>query len=97
VASTWFFHAANPWIDITYRLKDGWSDEPQTVEFCFPFAMENPTYRYDAAGAILIAGPKQTGGDDLPGANPELYAGVTFAAASGSDRTALLITPDSLL
>ena len=97
VAGTWFFHTANPWIDVTYRLKDGWSDEPQTVEFCFPFAIDNPTYRYDAPGAILIAGPKKTGGDELPGANPQLYAGVTFAAASGGDRTALLITPDSLL
>ena len=97
VASTWFFHSANPWIDVTYRLKDGWSDDPQTVEFCFPFTIENPTYRYDAPGAILIAGPKKTGGDDLPGANLQLYAGVTFAAASGGNRTALLITPDSLL
>jgi len=97
VTNTWFFHTANPWIDVTYRLKDGWSDEPQTVEFCFPFAIDNPTYRYDAPGAILIAGPKETGGDDLPGANPQLYAGVTFAAASGGDRTAIIITPDSLL
>ena len=97
VESTWFFHTSNPWIDVTYRLKDGWSDDPQTVEFCFPFSIENPTYRYDAPGAILVAGPKQTGGDDLPGANPELYAGVTFAAASGGGRTALILTPDSLL
>ena len=97
VESRWFFHAANPWIDVTYRLKDGWSDDPQTVEFCFPFAIENPTYRYDSPGAILIAGPKQTGGDDLPGANPQLYAGVTFAAVSGGGRTALLLSPDSLL
>jgi hypothetical protein len=97
VESAWYFHAANPWIDVTYRLKDGWSDDPQTVEFCFPFAIENPAYRYDAPGAILTAGPKQTGGDDLPGANPQLSAGVTFAAASGGGRTALLLTPDSLL
>lgn len=97
VESRWLFHAANPWIDVTYRLKDGWSDDPQTVEFCFPFAVENPTYRYDAPGAILRAGPKHAGGDDLAGANPELYAGVTFAAVSGGDRTALLLTPDSLL
>jgi len=33
VESTWFFHAVNPWIDVIYRLKDGWSDDPQTVEF----------------------------------------------------------------
>jgi len=97
VESTWFFHAENPWIDVTYRLKDGWSDNPQTVEFCFPFEIENPTYRYDAPGAILTAGPKQTGGDDLPGANPRLFAGVTFAALSGDSRTALLLTPDSVL
>jgi hypothetical protein len=97
VESTWFFHSAYPWIDVTYRLKDGWSDDPQTVEFCFPLAMQNQTYRYDSPGAILIAGPKQTGGDDLPGANPQLYAGVTFAAASGDGRTALLLSPDSLL
>ncbi|UCF15946.1 MAG: hypothetical protein JSW59_00510, partial [Phycisphaerales bacterium] len=97
VNSMWFFHAANPWIDITYRLKDGWSDDPQTVEFCFPFAIQNPAYRYDAPGAVLIAGPKQSDGDDLPGANPHLFAGVTFAAASGGGRTALLLTPDSFL
>jgi hypothetical protein len=97
VESRWFFHSENPWIDVTYRLKDGWSDDPQTVEFCFPFDIENPIYRYDAPGAFLIAGQKQTGGDDLPGANPQLYAGVTFAAISGDDRTALLLTPDSLL
>ena len=97
VESTWFFHASNPWIDITYRLKDGWSDDPQTVEFCFPFVIENPTYRYDAPGAILTTGPKKAGGDDLPGANPQLFTGVTFAAASEGGRTALLLTPDSLL
>ena len=97
VESTWFFHAANPWIDVTYRLRDGWSDDPQTVEFCFPFAIEDPTYRYDAPGAILKAGPRQNGGDDLAGANPQLFAGVTFAAASGGGRTALLLAPDTLL
>ena len=97
VESKWLFHAENPWIDVTYRLKGGWSDDPQTVQFCFPFALDNPTYRYDAPGAILIAGPKQAGGDDLPGANPQLFGGVTFAAASGGDRTALLLTPDTLL
>ena len=74
--STWFFHTAKPWIDITYRFQDGWTDDPQSVEFCFPLALENPQYRYDTSGAILIAGPKDKGGDDLPGANPELFAGV---------------------
>jgi glycosyl hydrolase family 38 len=95
--STWLFHADHPWIDITYRLQDGWTDNPQTVEFCFPFALENPTYRYDAPGAILRAGPKRAGGDDLPGANPELYAGLTFATATAGNRTALVLGPDALL
>ena len=97
IESTWLFHADKPWIDLTYRLGDGWTDAPQSVEFCFPFAIENPLYRYDAPGAILIAGPKDRGGDDLPGANPQLFAGVSFAAASGEGRTALLVTPDTLL
>ncbi len=97
VESRWLFHAANPWIDIAYRLRDGWTDAPQSVEFCFPFTLENPRYRYDAPGAVLVAGPKNKGGDDLPGANPELFAGVTFAAASGGDRTVLLVTPDTFL
>jgi len=97
VESKWFFHSENPWIDITYRLKDGWSDDPQTVQFCFPFKLDNPTYRYDAPGAILVAGPKQVGGDDLPGANPELYAGLTFTAATGDGRTVLVLAPDTLL
>ena len=97
IDSTWFFHTAKPWIDITYRLQDGWTDDPQSVEFCFPLALETPRYRHDAPGAILIAGPKDNGGDDLPGANPELFAGVTFAGASGDGRSALLLTPDTLL
>jgi hypothetical protein len=97
IESTWFFHSARPWIDMTYRLRDGWTDDPQSVEFCFPLALENPQYRYDTSGAILIAGPKDKGGDDLPGANPELFAGVTFASASSTGRTALLLTPDTLL
>jgi len=97
IKSTWLFHAVKPWIDVTYRLHDGWTDAPQSVQFCFPFALKSPQYRYDAPGAILIAGPENEGGDDLPGANPELFAGVTFAAASGGGRTALLLTPDTLL
>ena len=97
VEGRWFFHAADPWIDVTYRLQDGWTDAPQAVQFCFPLALEDATYRYDAPGAILVAGPKSAGGDDLRGANPELFAGVTFAAASADRRTALLLTPDTLL
>lgn len=95
--SEWVFHTAHPWIDIRYRLEDGWTDDPQSVEFCFPFAMDGPMYRYDTPGAIVAAGPKQTGGDDLPGANPELYAGATFAGATADGRTALVLAPDSLL
>jgi len=97
VESKWLFHSDHSWIDVTYRLQDGWTDDPQTVEFSFPFALDNPTYRYDAPGAILRAGPISAGGDDLPGANPELYAGLTFAAADVGARTALVLGPDALL
>jgi hypothetical protein len=97
VESKWRFRNDHPWIDVTYRLQDGWTDDPQTVEFAFPFDLDHPTYRYDAPGAIVRAGPQSAGGDDLPGANPELYAGLTFAAAGTSDRTALLLAPDALL
>ncbi|MEJ2702420.1 MAG: hypothetical protein P8Z79_08255, partial [Sedimentisphaerales bacterium] len=97
VESRWLFHAGKPWIDVTYHLRDGWTDAPQSVQFCFPLAIEKPRYRYDAPGAVLTAGPKGKGGDDLPGANPEIFAGVTFAAASGGSRTVLLLTPDTLL
>ena len=27
VESTWFFHNERPWIDVTYRLEGGWTDE----------------------------------------------------------------------
>ena len=97
IESTWLFHTENPWIDIRYHLCHGWTDAPQSVQFCFPLALRNAEYRYDAPGAILVAGPKDAGGDDLPGANPELFAGVTFAAASNGRRTALLLAPDALL
>jgi len=93
----WFFHADEPWIDVTYRIQGGWTDAPQTVQFAFPLAMEKPTYRYDAPGVVLKVGPKSDGGDDLPGANPELFMGLTFASASSSERSVILLTPDTLL
>jgi len=97
VDGRWLFHADGPRIDITYHLRDGWTDAPQSVEFRFPFSLRDATYRYDGPGAILKVGLRNTGGDDLPGANPELFAGATFAAASGEGRTAMLFTPDTLL
>lgn len=97
VTSRWLFHADRPWIDVAYRLRDGWTDEPQTVQFAFPLTMDKPTYRYDAPGAVLVAGPKSDGGDELPGANPELFAGLTFASATSEDRVAGVVDPGSTL
>lgn len=96
-STRWFFHAAHPWIDVTYSLEDGWSDAPQSVQFCFPLVLQNPVYRYDTAGAVLTAGPQSQGGDDLPGANPSLSAVQNFAAASSSGFSAILLTPDAPL
>jgi len=97
VTGQWLFHAGQPWIDVTYRLQGGWTDHPQTVQFAFPLAMDQPVYHYDAPGAVLAAGPKSRGGDDLPGANPKLFAGLTFARATSADRSVVLLTPDTLL
>lgn len=97
VTTNWRFHAREPWIDLTYRLADGWSDAPQAVRFAFPLALDTPTYRYDTAGAVVRAGARDAGGDDLPGANPELYAALTFAAAHDAARGAILLTPDAHL
>ena len=93
----WRFHAAAPWIDVTYTLEDGWTESPQAVRFCFPLALAEPTYRYDSPGAVQVAGPRTAGGDDLPGANPVLYAAQTFAAAFDARRGAILLAPDTLL
>jgi len=93
----WFFHSQHPWLDVTYYLSDGWSDEAQTVQFCFPLALTNPIYRYDTAGAVLVAGPVASGGDDLPGSNPELFAVQTFASANDKSRGVILLTPDAYL
>ena len=93
----WFFHAAHPWIDVTYRLEDGWTDVPQSVQFCFPVILQNPVYRYDTGGAVQIAAPKTRGGDDLPGANPSLCAAQTFAAATTGDSSLILLSPDAPL
>ena len=97
LSTRWFFHAARPWIDITYTLENGWSDAPQSVQFAFPLALQNPVYRYDTAGAVLTAGPQSQGGDDLPGANPSLFAAQNFAAAAAADLSAILLTPDAPL
>ena len=89
----WFFHAAHPWIDITYSLEDGWNDATQSIQFCFPLILQNPVYRYDTAGAVLTAGSQSQGGDDLPGANPSLFAAQNYAAAAISGFGAILLTP----
>ena len=96
-ATRWFLHADRPWIDVRYDLAGGWSEEAQSLQFCFPLAITQPIYRYDTGGAILVAGPKAEGGDDLRGANPSLYAVQTFAAAHRDGRGAILITPDAYL
>ena len=96
-ATHWFFHATEPWIDVTYTLQDGWTEDAQTVQFCFPTNLSAPTYRYDTAGAILVAGSASEGGDDLPGANPDLFACQTFASAHDRQRGLILLTPDSYL
>ena len=93
----WFFHAGRPWIDVAYDLERGWSEPQQSVQFCFPLAISNPSYRYDMAGAIVIAGAIADGGNDLPGANPSLCAAQTFAAVHGDEIGAYLLTPDALL
>ena len=93
----WFFHEPEPWIDVTYELEDGWSAAPQSVQFCFPLNVMVPTYRYDTAGAVFKAGATSAGGDDLPGANPSLWAAQTFASAHDPDEHALLLTPDACL
>jgi hypothetical protein len=96
-ATRWFFHAAHPWIDVTYDLVDGWTETPQSVQFCFPLRLADPVYCYDMGGAILAAGPVAAGGHDLPGANPVLFAAQSFAAAHGRDAGALLLVPDTPL
>jgi hypothetical protein len=99
----WLFYEDSPWIDITYRLEEGWDEHAQTFQICFPAAIDTPVYRYDTAGAILKAGLRANGGDDLPGANPELFATQTFIAANGVKaggshaRNMLIITPDAYL
>lgn len=93
----WLFYSDQPWIDLTYTLTDGWDEGARTVQVCFPSMLARPTYRYDTAGAILKAGPKAEGGDDLPGANPELFAAQTFASAESNGSHMLLLTPDAHL
>ena len=93
----WFFYSEQPWIDVTYDLEGGWTEASQSVQFAFPLNIGAPTYRYDTAGAVAIAGPTAQGGHDLPGANPTLYAAQTFAAAGDEASTVLLLTPDAHL
>lgn len=93
----WFFHEAQPWIDITYDLEGGWTREPQTAQFWFPLDLPDAVYRYDQPGTILKAGPVAAGGDDLPGANDTLWGAATFAAATGAHAGATLLMPDTVL
>ena len=91
IAARYVFHDREPWIDVGYRLCDGWDEGARTAQICFPFALSDPTYRYDTAASILC--PE----DDLAGSNPELYALQSFALAEGGDRTVILLSPDAFL
>lgn len=93
----WLFHERHPLIDVTYELEEGWTSAPQSVHFCFPVNLKKAVYHYDAPGVVLKAGPVASGGDDLPGANPELWAAQTFAAVSGSEGGLIVLTPDAPL
>ncbi len=97
----WHLHSEADLLDVTYHLRGGWDGAPQSVQVAFPLALDAPRYRYDSVGAILTAGRQSAGGDDLPGANPVLYALHTFAAAhqeaGAVPRGAVLVSPDAPL
>jgi hypothetical protein len=97
LATHWFFHAAHPWLDIRYNLAGGWSEHAQSVQICFPLSIDDPVYRYDTGGVMMVAGPASEGGHDLPGANPFLYAVQTFCAVHGGDVGVVVLTPDAYL
>jgi hypothetical protein len=93
----WRFHEDGPWIDLTVTVTGAWTGVAQSLQVAFPLNITDPVYYYDMAGTVLRAGTADSGGDDLPGANTELYSAVSFAAVSGEGGTLLLLTPDSHL
>ena len=47
---------------MTYRLEDGWSTAPQSVQFCFPINLVKPEYRYIDQSGRSSRAAQQSGG-----------------------------------
>jgi hypothetical protein len=79
-------------IDITNRLTKTETYDKEAVYFAFPFAAEQPTFRYEAPAAIVNANK-----DMLPGACLDWFTVQHFVEVSGRDATIAWATPDAPL
>ncbi|WP_308466092.1 glycoside hydrolase family 38 N-terminal domain-containing protein [Rathayibacter soli] len=79
-------------VDITNRVIKPYTAEKESGFFAFPFAIEQPTVRYEIAGSVA--------GDDLPavpGGADYMHAVRDWVTLHSSDRSATLVTQDAPL
>jgi hypothetical protein len=79
-------------IDIVNRLTKTETYDKEAVYFAFPFAVDKPTFRYEAPAAIVNANK-----DMLPGACLDWFTVQHFVEVAGRDATIAWATPDAPL
>jgi len=79
-------------IDIVNRLTKTLTYDKEGVYFAFPFASEEPTFRYEAPAAIVNANT-----DMLPGACLDWFTVQHFVEVAGRDVAIAWATPDAPL
>jgi alpha-mannosidase len=79
-----------PWIDLIYDIDKLPLPAAESVYIAFPLALEQPTSRYEAAGAIVVAEAEQ-----LPFACRDYYAVQRWVDLTDARRGMTLATPDA--
>ena len=79
-------------IDFVNRFTKKQTYDKEAVYFAFPFAAEQPTFRYEAPAAIVNANR-----DMLPGACLDWFTVQHFVEVEGRDATIAWATPDAPL
>ncbi|NLE45275.1 MAG: hypothetical protein GX620_11185 [Chloroflexi bacterium] len=95
--STYLLYNDLPHVGIINELVKEPSAETQSSWFTFPLNLAGHRYYYDGPAAILRAGMQAERGDLLPGAGRTCVAVQSFVAATDSQHTATLATPDAHL
>ncbi|MDR0534486.1 MAG: hypothetical protein LBH01_11085 [Verrucomicrobiales bacterium] len=77
-----------PWVEFEVQFEMGLTTSPEAYYFALPFAMEQPSLRFDAGNQAILLDR-----DQLPGTNRDYFTNQKWCALTDAYRNILVATP----